>query len=59
VSELLFGQGNVGVGQDYYWPQAEYFNINSDSVVVVNDSVASMSWNRSKGKGGMATTGNF
>lgn len=55
----MFSQGNVAIAQDYYWPQADYFNINSDSVVVVCDSVASMSWNKSKGKGGMATTGNF
>jgi len=27
--------------------------------VVINDSVASMGWQKSKGKGGMATTGNF
>jgi hypothetical protein len=59
VADLIFSQGSVGITQEIYWKQAEYFLIHSDATVVINDSVAAMGYQKSKGKGGMATTGNF
>lgn len=59
VAELIFSQGTVAIAQDIYWKQNQYFLINSETTVVVNDSVAAMGYQKSKGKGGLATTGNF
>lgn len=48
------------MGSDYYWAQTDYFHIHSETILVVTDSVAAMSFNKSKGKiGGLANTGNF
>lgn len=57
--DLLFSQGSVSLAQDIYWPQSNYFHVNQDTIVVVSDSVSAMGWHKSKGKGGMATSGNF
>lgn len=59
VADLLFSQGNIAIAQEYYWKQLDYFRITSESLVVINDSVASSRLQRNKWKGGMATTGNF
>lgn len=59
VSELMFSQGSVAIAQDIYWKQHDYFRIHTDTTVVVNDNVAAMGFQKSKGKGGMASTGNF
>ena len=59
VASLMFSQGNVALTQHYYWPQAQYFNINTETTVFISDTVASMGFNQIKNKGGMATTGNF
>jgi hypothetical protein len=59
VADLIFSQGTVAIAQDIYWKQNSYFLINSETTVVINDSVAAMGHHKSKGKGGMATTGNF
>ena len=60
VSELLFSQGTIVQGGDYYWPQSEYFNINAETILVVTDSIDGMSFHKSRGKvGGLANIGNF
>lgn len=59
ASDLIFSQGTVAIAQDIYWKQSGYFLINSETTVIINDSVASMGSHKSKGKGCMATTGNF
>ncbi len=59
VSDLIFSQGTVGIAQDIYWKQSDYFLISSETTVIINDNVAVMGYHKSKGKGGLATTGNF
>lgn len=59
VSELIFSQGSIAIGQQFYWPQVDYFNISSETVVVISDNVAEASMQKSKGKGSMVTIGNF
>ncbi len=57
----MFSQGTIGLAYDHYWPQAGYFNITNDSIVVVTDGVtATVFKDRKKlGLGGLANTGNF
>jgi hypothetical protein len=59
VADLIFSQGTVAIAQDIYWKQSNYFLINSETTVVINDSVAETGYQKNKGMGGMATTGNF
>ena len=60
VTDLLFSQGTIATGGDHYWPQNEYFNIHTETILVVTDSIDAMSFNKSRGKvGGLANTGNF
>lgn len=60
VAELLFSQGSIAQGADFYWPQAEYLNIHTETILVVADSIDGMSFYKSRGKvGGLANTGNF
>lgn len=59
VSDLIFSQGTVSIAQDTYWRQNNYFLVSSETTVIINDSVAAMGYQKTKGSGGMATTGNF
>ena len=60
VTDLLFSQGSIAMGSEHYWPQADYFNIHSETILIITDSIGAMSFNKSKGKyGGLANTGNF
>lgn len=48
------------MGPEFYWAQAEYFNIHAETILVVTDSVDVMNFYKSRGKvGGLANTGNF
>ena len=47
-------------GSEHYWAQSDYFNINSQTLLVVTDSIGDPKFTKSKGKiGGLANTGNF
>lgn len=60
VSDLMFSQGTIVQGGDFYWPQVDYFNIHSETILVVTDSIDGTSFHKSRGKiGGLANTGNF
>lgn len=59
MSELLFSQGTIAMGGEYYWPQHDYFNIHLETIVVVCDSIDVMSFYKSGKIGGLANTGNF
>lgn len=59
VTELIFSQNSVGICHDYYWRQSEYLETNADTLIVVSDKASDMFYERSKGKGGLLSTGNF
>ena len=59
VADLVFSQGTISIGEEHYWPQADYFNINSETIVVVNDNIDAMNFHKKGKVGGLVNTGNF
>jgi hypothetical protein len=60
VTDLVYSQGSITMAGENYWPQADYFNISSETLLVVTDSIGATGFQKSKGKfGGLANTGNF
>lgn len=59
VADLIFSQSSISMAQHIYWKQSNYFLINSDTTIIINDNVAANGFQKNKGVGGMATTGNF
>lgn len=60
IAKLVFSQGTIVTGLEHYWPQHDYFNIHSETILVVTDSIDTMNFYKSTGKvGGLANTGNF
>lgn len=58
VYELLSSQNNVGICNKIFWKQSQYFNINKDDLLFINDKACPLATFETI-KGGLVSIGNF